>query len=414
MDPRDPGKIEYALPVLFWLGILLFSSRLGSCRQVRFKFNTSQFLSNLSLISKEIVRQLPHSDTLSYLIKKISPAELYKLRHKMIQSIIRRKCLEKWRLLGKWYLISVDGTGYLGFHEEHCNKCLQRELNDGSIYYYHPVLEAKLVTANGLSLSIGTEFIENFPNRAIIQHSNEEAQDCEVMAFYRWAKKFKKEYPQLRICLLLDSLYAKRPVFKLCERFKWNYIIVFKEGSNPELYKWYELMRDKFHQKNYKEWILKDIVQKYRWISPFEHYTGEKFHIFECTEEDIRKHTTKRWVWITNIEITEKNVVKLANHGGRLRWKIENEGFNSQKNEGYELEHAYSQHPTGMKNFYLVMQIACIIDQFVQKGSLLKDEMIKQIGSLKNIAFLLLEAFRNNIIDPSFLDQRIQIRLDSG
>ena len=102
----------------------------------------------------------------------------------MIQSIIRRKCLEKWRLLGKWYLISVDGTGYLGFHEEHCSKCLQRELNDGSIYYYHPVLEAKLVTANGLSLSIGTEFIENFPNRAIIQHSNEEAQDCEVMAFY--------------------------------------------------------------------------------------------------------------------------------------------------------------------------------------------------------------------------------------
>lgn len=206
----------------------------------------------------------------------------------------------------------------------------------------------------------------------------------------------------------------QRGLYLNCERFKWKYIITFKEGSNKELYNWYELMRDKFYQKNYKELILKDMVQQFRWISPLEHYTGEKFHIFECMEENTKEQTTKHWVWITNIEISEKNVVKLANQGGRLRWKIENEGFNSQKNEGYELEHAYSQHPTGMKNFYLVMQIACIIDQFVQKGSLLNDEMMKQIGSLKNIAFLLLEAFRNNIIDPSFLDQRIQIRLDSG
>lgn len=340
----------------------------------------------------------------------MSYPELHKIRYKMIQTILRKKVLSKWRLLGEYYLISVDGTGYIGFREEHCPLCLQRKLNDGSTYYYHPVLEAKLVTGNGLSLSIGTEFMENRPKAS----SGNFKQDCELMTFYRWAGKFKKEYPQLRICLLLDSLYAKRPVFKLCERFGWKYIIVFKEGANPELYKWYELIRDKFFQKNYKELILKDIVQQFRWVSPFVHFTEEKFHIFECTEEDTKDHTIKHWVWITNIEITEKNVVKVANQGGRLRWKIENEGFNSQKNGGYELEHAYSQHPTGMKNFYLVLQIAHLIDQFVQKWSLLKDEVMKQIGSIKNIAAILLEEFRNNIIDPSFLSQRVQIRLDSG
>lgn len=325
-------------------------------------------------------------------------SELYKLRYKMIQTILRKKLLVKWRLLDKYYLISVDGTGYIDFRKEHCSLCLTKELNNGKKYYYHPVLEAKLVTGNGLSLSIGTEFMENKPKIS----SGDIKQDCELMAFYRWARKFKKEYPQLRICLLLDSLYARRPVFQLCERFGWKYIIVFKEGSNPDLYKWYEIMRDKFYKENYKEWILKDIVQKYWWVSPLEHYTGEKFHIFECEEENIKENTTKRWVWITNIEITENNVVKLANQGGRLRWKIENEGFNSQKNGGYELEHAYSHHPTGMKNFYLVMQIASLIDQILQKGSLLKDEVMKQIGSIKNIAFHLLEKFRNNIIDPTF------------
>jgi hypothetical protein len=328
----------------------------------------------------------------------------------MVQSLIRKKSLEKWRLLDKWYLVGVDGSGYLGFYKEHCPNCLQRKLNDGSTYYYHPVLEAKLVTSNGLAISIGTEFIENLPR-------GHDRQDCELMAFYRWAGKFKKEFPQLNICLLLDGLYARRPVFKLCERFGWKYIITFKEGSSPDLYNWYETIRDKGPQKNYKEVIFGDRVQYFQWISPFEHFTGEIFHIFECTEEYTKEtdKESKHFVWITNIETNKDNVVKLTNQGGRLRWKVENEGFNSQKNGGYEMEHAYSQHPTGMKNFYLLLQIACIIAQLLEKGSLLQKAALKELGSLENISFLLLEGLRNIYIgDLAFLSQRIQIRLDSS
>lgn len=327
----------------------------------------------------------------------------------MVRSIIRRKCLTKWRLLDRYYLVVIDATGYVGFRKEHCSKCLRRELRDGSIYYYHPVLEAKIVTANGLAISIGTEFIENIPGK--------DTQDCELMASYRLVKKIKRDFPQLSICLLLDGLYAKRPIFKICEKYKWKYIITLKEGAMPSVYKWYELIRDTMVGKKHKEIVYKEKLQHYRWIQKMEFYGDDDlYNIFECVEEGNKRKDKKdtKFVWITNFDITETNVNKLANQGGRLRWKIENEGFNSQKNGGYELEHAYSHHPTGMKNFYILMQIAHIIDQLVQKGSLMKKAIIKEIGSIKNIAILLLEGLRNNPLDLVTLEQRIQIRLDSS
>lgn len=388
--------------------MLLFSTKIGSCRQIRDRFWTPTFLSNLKQLTGENFDKVPHQDTLSYLVKKLKPEELSHIRYQIMQGLIRSKALVDWRLMDKWYLISVDGTGYLKFKEkkrhEKCDKCMTRKLNDGKTLYHHPVLEAKLVTANGFALSVGTEFMENTDGN--------EKQDCETTALKRWMKELKRLYPQLRICLLLDGLFANRPIYKLCKEYGWKYIITFKEGCSSDLYKWYMTVRDRLYQKNYKEVIIKDGIQKFRWISPFEHFTGEIFHIFEC--EETIKGKTKHFVWITNIEVTEANVVKLANQGGRLRWKSENEGHNIQKNGGYEMEHAYSTDPTGLKNFYLLLQIAHIIDQLLQKSNLLK-AIRKEIGAMKNIAFHLLESLRTEaIVDLTFLDERFQIRFESG
>ena len=86
------------------------------------------------------------------------------------------------------------------------------------------MLEAKIVTETGLALSIETEFIEN--------NGLDTKQDCELKAFYRLLKRLKKRFPQLKICMLLDSLYAVDHVIKLIEGYGWKYIINFKEGSS--------------------------------------------------------------------------------------------------------------------------------------------------------------------------------------
>ena len=131
------------------------------------------------------------------------------------------------------------------------------------------------------------------------------------------------------------------------------------------------------------------------------------------------KVKTKTQRWVGNVNIGPDRARDVATKGGRIRWKIENEGFNVQKNEGYGLEHAYSKNPVSAKVFYYLLQIAHMIFQLLEKGSLLKKSFPRGLGSGKNLAFRLLEAWRNLSVwtDETLsrlLEVRIQIRLNSS
>ena len=67
---------------------------------------------------------------------------------------------------------------------------------------------------------------------------------------------------------------------------------------------------------------------------------------------------------------------------GRSRWKIENRGFNQQKNLRYDIEHANSHNYTAMKNHYLLVQITDIIRQLYENGSAIF-KSIKKKGKRK-------------------------------
>lgn len=96
--------------------------------------------------------------------------------------------------------------------------------------------------------------------------------------------------------------------------------------------------------------------------------------------------------WITNFTLTPETVTPLANDGGRLRWKIENEGFNVQKNGGYGLTHRYSQDAIASKVFYLLLQIAHLLAQLIEASSLFRAACPAGVGSARNLAQRLLEA----------------------
>lgn len=266
----------------------------------------------------------------------------------MVDRLIRSKCLNKFRLLDSYFMIAIDGTGHLVYKERHCPHCLTKKKDGEILYYYHNVLEAKLVTGSGLAISVETEFICNSDGTT--------KQDCELRAFYRMVKRLKGRFPQLNICLLLDSLYAAAPVMDILKEYKWKYITTFKEGSMPERYE--EFLRLKnLCPENEIEIANDKLSQKYVWVNDIEH-KGNLFDVIELYESSKKKQT--RFVWLSNFKIGKNNITKIA-RGGRLRWKIENEGFNVQKNRGFNLEHPYSQNEIAMKNFYLLLQIAYII-----------------------------------------------------
>ena len=147
-----------------------------------------------------------------------------------------------------------------------------------------------------------------------------------------------------------------------------------------------------------------------------EHRVG----VVECRDtrpgEDGEPKVTK-FKWATNVPATADNVVAMANEGGRLRWKIENEGFNAQKERGYNLEHAYSHDYNGIKIYYLLLQIAHLIMQLLEKGRLLRKTFPRGFGSLRDLAYRLLEALRHATLSnqeyESLCHQAIPIRFDS-
>ncbi len=389
-DRRNPYFITYSTSYMVWTGILLFLLKMGSRRQIKYILNTKMFIQNMNDWVKTEVRQVAHPDTLVYFATGVDPMELEKLLRKDVYSVIRSRGLEKFRLFKEYYCVAIDGTETLVFTERHCPHCLTRKNEDGSATYYHRVVEAKLVTETGVCLPMAVEFVEN-------EKEDVSVQDCELTACYRLLTKLKRFFPQLSICLLMDSLYVNKKIFETAEENGWKFIISYKEGAAPSIGN-EALSVWASENQNRKTYWHDDAEQKYRWVNDIE-YQGYGINYIECVE--TVKEDEKTFVWVTNFPVHFNTVQIIANQGGRQRWKIENQGFNVQKNNGYNLDHSYGGRGHVWKSMHLFMQIAHLINQLVEHGNLLKAKIKAVYGSVRNLTTRLLEElkyFRHSFI----------------
>jgi hypothetical protein len=417
-DPRHPAFITYPLWSVLATGVLMFLMHLGARRQVghMLRNNGPAAVKFQAVFGTETC---PHGDTLDVTYSRLEVAQVQERVTGMVESLIRSKVLYRYRLLDQYFLVVMDGTGVLTFPERHCAHCLTMT-HHGHTVYYHPILEAKLVTRDGWVFSLMTEFIENpgeFPTK----------QDCELKAFYRLADRLKHRFPRLPMCLLLDGLFAGGPTFSICAQYHWKYLIVLQEADLPSVHEEFNALLPLAPENHLRGClgVQSEIKQDYRWVTQIAYMDSKNIEhavsVIQCleTHPDAEGHSiTTRFKWITNFNVTAHKVVELSNEGGRLRWKIENEGFNVQKNGGYALEHPYSHDPTSAKVFYLLLQIAHLLFQLIQHGSLFRQAFPAGVGSAKNLAFRLLEAWRNvrlTVADiQRMLTACLQIRLDTS
>jgi hypothetical protein len=393
-------RSDYELSEILMGGINLFLFKEGSRNALNQDRNDKDFMSNYE---KLFGMKLPHMDTVDDVFREIGEEELEKFKTHMIRELIEKKVLHKNRLSGKYFVVAVDGSGVMSFkNKQHCDKCLTRVSKKGNQIWFHNVLEAKLVLANGLTISLATEWIEN-------KESEYDKQDCELKAFERLSEKLKKNFPRLPICIVGDGLYPNQRVFGICKENNWEYIITLKDGNLSSVWEEVKLLlplqkenRIRITKVNKK----KEETSKYRWITQIE-YKGNKLNWIELEEENAKKY-----VFVTSLKVNEKTAASIVS-SGRLRWKIENEGFNEQKNGGYELEHKYSEVSlTAAKNYYQSLQIASIINQLLVLGQKLKRSKITIKHIWKNLlAFMLYGEIDEKKI-AGLLKQRVQIRLE--
>jgi hypothetical protein len=413
-DRRDPAHRTYTLPTLMATGVLMFLLRLGARRQIAALLRENG-PSRAKYQAWLQAPECPHGDTLNYAFMRSEVAEVQAVVTTMTHTLIRRKLFYQERLLGHYHLVAVDGTGFLTYPERHCPHCLTRT-HHGHTTYYHPVLEAKLITPSGWAVSLMTEFIEN-PGEQPTK------QDCELKAFYRLMRRLKTRFPRLPICLTLDGLYAGGPTFSLCEQYHWAYLVVLQDTDIPYINDEFAVLSTLApdQRRRLETGVQFEIHQDFRWVNDIAYVDSDQeahtVAVIACAEtkpDRQQQPQTTHFKWVTNVKVTPTNVIPLANQGGRPRWKIENEGFNVQKNGGYALEHRYSEDPVASKVFYLLLQIAHLLAQLIERGSLLRRAFPKGLGSSKNIAFRLLEAWRNLRLHPAtlhhILDARYRIR----
>lgn len=393
-DPRHQSYVIYDTDMLLYPVILKNIFSLHTMRGMSNWFYDGNCRANLGKLLGKDIPELPHYDTINDFLEVLPPEELERIRTEMVRQLIRSKNFYPARLPGGQWLVILDGTGLHKFQERHCDNCLVREItgkegNKRKVYSHH-VLEAKLVLAYNIVISLGTEFIEN-------ESENTSKQDCEIKAAKRLMRKLKEKFPRLKLCILGDSLYAAEPIIEICREYRWNYIFNCKEKRQRNLVQDYAYVLDSGVYDEKKD-LLGTEKGCAKYVNHVEEITGKGFtaNIFEY--EYVRKikgkEATVKFLWLTDIKLDGRNIEAMV-RSARGRWKIENEGFNNQKKGLYRIEHLNSHNPNAMKNHYLLTQIADILMQLYLAGHKILKEL-KQ--AVKNTSSRLLEAFRRDSV----------------
>ncbi len=421
-DPRDPKKIEHELALVLFYGLLCFVFHVASRREANRELTGTVLLEHLRQLFPEL-KKLPHQDTVNRVLAMIEVEKLQELHMEMIRRLVRNKKFDRF-LINGLYPVAVDGTQKLVSKALIGPEWLERTLNKGTeaetSQYYVYVLEAMLAFANGMTLPLLTEFL-NYE-----QGDTEQAkQDCELLAFKRLAERLKKEFPRLRIMVLLDGLYPNGPVFDLCRKYGWQFMIVLKDGSLPEVWSEFDgLSKLEPDKAATRTWGGRR--QAFRWVNDIEYSWGNngrkktQVHVVECREswDEIDPVTgekvarSSRHVWISSEPLNQDNLHERCNLAARHRWNIE-EGILVEKRQGYQYEHCFSRTWEAMKGYHYLMRLGHALNVLAQYSEALI-EVVKRMGVRPFIKYVR-DSLVHRWLDPVKLREAIppisQLRL---
>ena len=399
-DPRHQSYITYPNHVLLMTRILSAIFYISSMRKTSEEFNSPIVIENIGILCGEELEEAPYWETVNNYLRRVNPEEIQNTVCALVKRLIRSRAFEEARVRGRYWHILIDGSGIASSREEldgnYIFKVHHRGKAEEYKEYAYYALEAKLVLGNHIVVSVMTEFVENTDEEA-------KKQDCERKACQRLMKRLKEMFPKLPVCIGADSLYACKPFFDACKAYNWRYIVRFKEGSIPTVFQEYETLRKL--SGNRRKGTDGNISYWYDFVSDID-YEGHKLNCLEYAEDG----KPYPFVFLTNLPLSHRNARETA-FLGRRRWKIENEGFNAQKNHGFFLSHLFSRNYQAMKNHYYLIQIGHMIAQIMDAWKALWED-IRQSKEQKHRRIL--ESWKTQRLSDCDLQapSRFQIRLE--
>ena len=203
----------------------------------------------------------------------------------------------------------------------------------------------------------------------IICQDGADKNDCERVAAKRLCESLDQRYPGMLKILVEDALYSNAPHIRQISENGWNFIINVKPDSHKSLFKQFEWRRRSGQVKSFETTDEKGRQQRFSWTSNLYLCDSAADVVVNCLwyEEEDAKGKITRWTWITSLDLERRTVEKVMK-AGRARWKIENETFNTLKNQGYNFEHNYGHGKKHLASVLaMLMMAAFLIDQIQER-----------------------------------------------
>ncbi len=351
------------------------------------------------------VTKVPCDTQMRSRLDEVDYADVRPIFKSLLARVQRNKLLGPYAFFEGHYLVPLDASGHFSSNKVHCKKCLTKNHRDGRITYHHQALTAVIASPH-------MRQVLPFAPEPIIRADGDKKNDCERNAAKRLTDQIRQSHPKLKMIILGDGLYSNAPFIHHVHSHKMRFILVAKKSDHESLFDWIKHADAGEFEEAGPKGIKK---RRYRYVNdvPLNDSNEDcRVNVLQFWETD-KNGKESHWTWVTDIELTDETA-RTVMKGGRTRWRIENETFNSLKNQGYNFEHNYGHGKENLStNFMYLMMCAFLIDQILELGCKFFKRAHEKMGSRTGLwsrmreMFLLFEIenwealFQAIVIQPS-------------
>ncbi|MBM9519389.1 transposase [Desulforhopalus vacuolatus] len=355
------GTVSHTLADSLMAGFAMFSLKDPSL----LVFDQRRFRSCQNLMSIYGMGSIPCDTSMREILDGVNPNDLRPLFKDAFRQLQRGKILEKFVFMEGCYLLNLDGTGYFSSDSRHSDACLEKKhRKSGKITYYLQTVGAAVVHPDHKEVIV-------LPPETIRKQDGEKKMDCERNAVRRFLGKLRQDHPHLQFIVNEDALSSNAPHIEDLEANNLHYILGAKPGDHQFLFHYVDdaVARGEGIEFTVTKQNTPHLTHCFRVVynAPLnKSHQDTRVTFVEYWEENSKTGKTQHFTWVTDLTITEENIFHFM-RGARARWKIENETFNTLKNQGYHFDHNFGlgkKHLTEV--FVLLMMLAFLIDQILQ------------------------------------------------
>jgi hypothetical protein len=307
-------------------------------------------------------------------LDEVNPEQLRPLYKQLFERAKQEKVLDSYLFMGQYYLVSPDGTGYFASKQLNCPHCLEKHLRNGETQYYYYLLGAAIVHPTQKTV------ISLMPE-PIMRQDGATKNDSERNAAKRFLHDLRQDHPTLPLLIVEDSLSSNAPHIQELQKQNLRFILGAKPGDHKFLFRYVAQARAAGRST---EFAVQEtgVTHRFHFVNQAplnESHPDLLVNFLEYWE--ITDHAEQHFSWVTDSTISQQNAYALM-HGGRARWKTENETFNTLKNQGYHFEHNFGhgqQHLSVV--FANLMMLAFLVDQLQEAACRLFQAALATVGS---------------------------------